>query len=192
MRRLPLAYASAYDLLRYLHFVGVQGARQVDKEQAAPHALRVLIVIGTNYAREVPLESLSIVDNGSRYEENIVPRIREHPCSRRWTLDLGECRVGCVQNAEIARHQCAVRRHHGELAGIGKVRRWFDRRHSGRLGNIQSQERSCGSIERACACDGTNGAEAYGALAVIGGEDTLDRAVDRPAGHVGANLLLAS
>src|SRR6266851_742968 len=138
-----------------------------------------LIVAGTNGAGQIPLKSLPVVYNGSRDEENTVPRIREHPGSRCRAIDLGERQVGCVQNSEIMRHHCAVACHAGELPRVGEVGRRFERRETSRRSHRQSGE-SSGPIERACVGDGAGGAESYRACAVLRGEHAVDRAVHRP------------
>ncbi len=81
-----------------------------------------LIVVGTNDARQVSLESLPVVNNGARYEEDAISRIREDTRSGSGTLHLCERQMGCVQNTEITCHQCTVPCNDGDLAGVGKVR----------------------------------------------------------------------
>src|SRR5262249_42964012 len=63
-----------------------------------------LIAAGANGTRQVPLKSLSVVDNGSRYEEDAASRVRKYPCSGRGTLDFSESQVVRVQNTEILSH----------------------------------------------------------------------------------------
>jgi hypothetical protein len=106
-----------------------------------------LIAVGADNAPEPSLESLPVVDNGSRYEENVSPRIREDTRSGNRALHLRECQVACVQHTEIASHQRTVFRNDGDLARVGKVRRRFHRRQAGRRSGIQGGETS-GPVER--------------------------------------------
>jgi uncharacterized protein (TIGR02246 family) len=69
----------------------------------------------TNGAGQIPKKSLSVVDNGSRYEEDTGSQISEHTSSGRGALDLRKRQVVCVQNAQVVSHESAVGRCNGEL-----------------------------------------------------------------------------
>ena len=160
-------------MLRTLHTAAFQSDGFSARGAQRSLVVRWLLAVKTNNARQVSLESLSVVNNGPRYEEGVVSRIREYTRSRTGAFHLGERQVGCVQNAEIIYHQCALPGYDGELARVGKVRGWFDPRHAGRRSHAHGDETSV-SIEQASAADGASGAEPYRAIAILRGEDAVN------------------